>query len=365
MKRVLHFATKLNSRDIQKCNCFWVPSYDLFASAQKAVFPPANGDHPSQIERRVFVSGSINLPQKKFNSPFWTKVWTRQSKVLVALYKNPLHCFRRPFSVFLKFIPAVDFFTGTIVCSGQALTRLLCAFSDGSIPQEGDIVRIFAYTAINSSILLVTAMSVDRFTAVVFPLFYVRKVKQRSLVIISTGLVIFSAIFAALQLSSISVGVYRVIDQHLNTTFPLCVTTLCYLGIFFALRRKSSRVGFETRRTIPSSGTVQDTRQAKRAQMERKLASTSLLILFFLFLSLIPYFVAVIISANCQKCGEQKWFLVLIQSSALFLFLNSAANPVLTIFRIRELKKSVKIILHLRQEGNERSLYFEWLSTED
>ena len=131
--------------------------------------------------------------------------------VLVALYKNPLHCFRRPFSIFLKFIPAVDFLTGIIVCSGQALTRLLCAFSDGSIPRE--------------------------------------------------------AFFATLQLSSISVGVYRVIDQHLNTTFPLCVTTLCYLGIFFALRRKSSRVGFETRRTIPSSGTVQDTRQAKRAQM--------------------------------------------------------------------------------------------------
>ena len=206
--------------------------------------------------------------------------------VLVALYKNPLHCFRRPFSIFLKFIPAVDFLTGIIVCSGQALTRLLCAFSDGSIPREGDVVRIFAYTAINSSTLLVTAMSVDRFTAV-FPLFYLRKVKQRSLGIISTGLVIFSAIFAALQLSSISVGVYRVIDQHLNTTFPLCVTTLCYLGIFFALRRKSSRVGFETRRTIPSSGTVQDTRQAKRAQMERKLATTSFFILSFLFLSVV------------------------------------------------------------------------------
>ena len=39
MKHALHFATKLNSRDIQKCNCFWVPSYDLFTSARKAVFP--------------------------------------------------------------------------------------------------------------------------------------------------------------------------------------------------------------------------------------------------------------------------------------------------------------------------------------
>ena len=39
MKQELHFATKLNSSDIQKCNCFSVPSYDLFTSARKAVFP--------------------------------------------------------------------------------------------------------------------------------------------------------------------------------------------------------------------------------------------------------------------------------------------------------------------------------------
>ena len=39
MKQELHFATKLNSSDIQKWNCFSVPSYDLFTSARKAVFP--------------------------------------------------------------------------------------------------------------------------------------------------------------------------------------------------------------------------------------------------------------------------------------------------------------------------------------
>ena len=39
MKQALHFATKLNSRDIQKCYCFWVPSYDLLASAPKQYFP--------------------------------------------------------------------------------------------------------------------------------------------------------------------------------------------------------------------------------------------------------------------------------------------------------------------------------------
>ena len=35
LKRALHFATKPNTRDIQKCNCFSVRSYDLFASTLK------------------------------------------------------------------------------------------------------------------------------------------------------------------------------------------------------------------------------------------------------------------------------------------------------------------------------------------
>ena len=48
MKRALHFAPKLNPRDIQKCNCFWVPSYDLFASVRKAVFPAPTATEKQQ-----------------------------------------------------------------------------------------------------------------------------------------------------------------------------------------------------------------------------------------------------------------------------------------------------------------------------
>ena len=77
MNRALHFATRLNSRDIQKFNCFWVPSDDLFASARKAVFPEPT---PTGVHRlkNTLSSQSVrsNLPQKNFNSPLWTKVWT-------------------------------------------------------------------------------------------------------------------------------------------------------------------------------------------------------------------------------------------------------------------------------------------------
>ena len=60
MKQAWHFPTKVNARDIQKCNCFWVPSYDLFASARKAVFPAqtATGVHSSG-DNHVFSTSQI------------------------------------------------------------------------------------------------------------------------------------------------------------------------------------------------------------------------------------------------------------------------------------------------------------------
>ena len=44
MKRASHFATNLNSRDIKKCNWFWVPSYNLdpLPSIKNAWIRPCN-----------------------------------------------------------------------------------------------------------------------------------------------------------------------------------------------------------------------------------------------------------------------------------------------------------------------------------
>ena len=81
-KRALHFSTKLNSWDIPKCNCFChkfcVPSYDLLSSVRKAIFPAptATGVHTL---RNKWSSPLSQLVTKKFNSHFWTKLWTPSS----------------------------------------------------------------------------------------------------------------------------------------------------------------------------------------------------------------------------------------------------------------------------------------------
>ena len=54
--------------------------------------------------------------------------------------------------------------------------RLRCAFGDNPPPTEGDFPIIVEYIGVNSSILLVTSMSVDRFVSVVCPHLYLLKV---------------------------------------------------------------------------------------------------------------------------------------------------------------------------------------------
>ena len=274
--------------------------------------------------------------------------------ILVALYRNPLRCFRKAFYVFLAFLAAVDLFNGVVVCFGKVIMRFICAFGKQKFSQEGDIVTILEYAGINSSILLVTAMSVDRFISVVFPHFYLHKVSPRKVVACNTTILVFSSIFASIQLAEISIDVYLSIDIHLHTTFPLVTCLSAYLGIVFELKKRS-RVDIRRQASLPSNPTLSHLRRLRIAQMERKLVATSFFILLFLIISLGPYFAAILLEANCSGCGGKKWFFGLREATIAFLFINSMVNPFLTTYRIKELKHSVKSVLGLMRQDNEDS----------
>ena len=269
--------------------------------------------------------------------------------VLFVLVKNPLRYPRRGFPVFLAFICAMDLFVGLVVSSGEALTRFLCAFGDRGVPREGDVIRVVAYIGVNSSILLATAMSIDRFIAVVFPHTYRQKLKPKTVVVVNLCIVIFSCIFASIQLSDISLDVYLTIDLHLHTTFPLCTTSIAYLRIFFFLI-KQSRIVLQKRITVPMGSSLNDRRQERERKMERKIATTSFVIVLFLILSLIPYFTITNVEIHCESCSGENWFLALKESCIAFLHLNSVINPFLASFRISELKRSCAIVLGLQRQ---------------
>ena len=224
--------------------------------------------------------------------------------------------------------------------------RLRCTFGENFSPMEGDFPRIMEYNGVNNSILLVTAMSVDRFVSVVYPYFYLRKVRPKHLVFCTVIMVLFSTIFASLQLVDLSRDVYVLVDIHLHTTFPLVVTTMAYTGIFITLRKSRSRVDLQRQSSISENPVLSDT------QKQHRCATTSFLILICLITCLVPYFVVVLIKANCDSCHDQKWLLILRVTSEIFLNVNSAVNPILTTFRLKELKRSIEVVLCGRENIN-------------
>ena len=57
---------------------------------------------------------------------------------------------------------------------------------------------------------------------------------------------------------------------------------------------------------MPGEPALRVMRRVDNAKNERKIAITSLLILLFLISSLVPYFMTVILEANCLACRENK-----------------------------------------------------------
>ena len=64
IKRGLHFATKLNSRAIRKCDYFWVSSYDLLPLLAKQYFLRQQRLAFTRVEKHVVISVRSNLAQK-------------------------------------------------------------------------------------------------------------------------------------------------------------------------------------------------------------------------------------------------------------------------------------------------------------
>ena len=70
MKGALHFVTKLNFRDTQKCSCFWVASYDLFGKQLRNYGP----QRPETWTNCLYIKSFITLHFLSFLSFFHRRV---------------------------------------------------------------------------------------------------------------------------------------------------------------------------------------------------------------------------------------------------------------------------------------------------
>ena len=268
--------------------------------------------------------------------------------LLLVLYRDPLRCMRKPVHVFIASLAISDFMTGILSDTSIAVRELACYGGDIRHPGAiGDFTGITYFFTVGSATLLISALSIERFLAVVFPFFHRVRVTSKKAMICSAVIFTHAFVFAMLQLADLPDDVYHTMDLNLHIVFPLVTVTVAYTAIYLALRwRRKFGISREHRNSRGRRLSFHLNANVRNRQLatEIRLVWMAFSILVCMVVAFLPYYVVLTVELQCEKCKHQQWFIILRRLSVPFLFINSAVNAALYAWRIPHYRRSFKIV---------------------
>ena len=268
--------------------------------------------------------------------------------LIYVMYRDPLNCFRKPITVLIAALAVNDFLTGTVISTLHMLNEISCDTGARSPPVKGTFESIIGMFALNNTTLLIMGLSGERLIAVAKPFYYRAKASGRKTLACVVCIVLYSFMFCLLQLTDIPMGIYYTLQLHLNMTFPLVAVLIFNLVLLRVLRQYRSR-----RRACSMASDGSESHLSANENMfdmDKQFAFTAILIVIFLVLSHAPYYLMTLIEVHCSHCVNGKWFVPCRRISLPFLFINSACNPFTYTFRIRQCRRSLKVLFCKWQE---------------
>lgn len=202
----------------------------------------------------------------------------------LAMYKDPLKCFRTSPMLFVANLAVADFFTGFIV------DTLYAAYNFGyyqgqdyeSVITAGDHA---SYITVNVSLCTVVVLVIDRFLALKIPIRYRNVITRRTAGCIIAVLWVYSILFSFLRNMGVPEITYYLLDLHIHVTGSLLALTaflvLIYRGSIVA---RNQRVGM-------ADSAPRFDEQRKQMISDRKIIWTFLIILAACYLCLLPYYI--------------------------------------------------------------------------
>ncbi|XP_031550633.1 cannabinoid receptor 1-like [Actinia tenebrosa] len=273
--------------------------------------------------------------------------------LLYVLYKDPLKVLRRPVTVFIGALAVVDFLTGAFSDFAFAAHEFECAMGANNHPGAvGNFSGIAYFFTVNSALLLVAALSVERLIAVAYPHYYRNSVTKRKIFIVVAVIYTHSFVFAMLQLAKIPDQIYHNLDLNIHISFPVATVSITYGAIYVIFRKRRLRIDANksgenvTQRNasvVVESSDVR--RQIRNLKIEQQLVSTAFIILLCMIVALIPYLVFVYVEIECPSCIDTEWFFAGRRLCVPFLFINSAVNPLIYAHRLQHYKNSFRAII--------------------
>ncbi len=258
--------------------------------------------------------------------------------ITAAIWKN--RDLRTPSYIFLCGLALTDFFTGLVAQPLHAAAVLICL----ERPQQTNNEQSFSAYAkgiaegcgayfTSSTLLLLTLMSVERWLHITHPsLLTVRRsfviMLVASLLLIPVTIYIF--LYILIQSHPIALNIIVIVILLLF----LITTSIAYFKVFRNIRHQHKQIYASKR--CPQSG-----RCALNLAKYKRSVITILYILGTFYFSVLPLFIFAVLYLWYSHSQLQLMFIV----SVMFLFLSSSLNPLIYLWRMKDIRNAVKRLL--------------------
>ena len=255
---------------------------------------------------------------------------------LVAVWRTP--SLRSPSVILLCGLTTTDLAVGLLVqplFSSMELTLTNCVLGEAFIT--------VSYTVCGVSLATLTAITIDRLLALKYHMRYSSIMTiQRAFCVIAVNW-LTSGFLASLILWTSKLLFLFV--MALVVAIFLCFSTSAHINIYCIIRRHKRQILAQTR-------AVQDNSRINITRFKRTAFST-FLVHYFLLICYIPQFVTLLLQANEERIPSQSWREncsgIAWKLSSTVVFMNSALNPFIYCWRLREIRTAVKKSLFCRK----------------
>ncbi|XP_031553596.1 uncharacterized protein LOC116290649 [Actinia tenebrosa] len=287
--------------------------------------------------------------------------------LLIAIWKDPLKCFKSVAKCFIVGLSMADLITGVTTepfFTSYYFIRFVQDVDIKGIPLVlYEIGGIISGVALKYSFLVVLALSWSQFTAISWPHKYRRFVTNRNIVIFMILAFLYLVFFTAVQFIGIlDPYTFHKIDLVCNSSFLSINLLIVSLLLYRAYRRRAHLHKEFSAKPLTSEN---ETRSKRRKQVERTLDQQFTIVSIYLgailLLCALPHVLAVYVYLYFAKdltIQSQLNLLVVLRISDVLLFVKVCADPFIYAWRLPKYRKTLLTLfrIHEQKKNEEETL---------
>ena len=256
--------------------------------------------------------------------------------VLVVIFRTPL--LRVASNIFIASLAAADFTIG-ITMNPIYTVIVVLNIMDHEHPLNIAEEYLWIHTVITTTFNL-AAMSVERYIAVIHPLYYAQVITTRRCLIVVAFIWSFSVLFVCTRAFIHKPGETEtlwIVHSVIGIAIPLCVITFCYFHIFKAIKQQRRRI--DQQRTAACAF-----EQNLYPQNHAKAARTMAVVILFFILFWTPNIVITVLNLFAKDhCAEIQIIQIWVWCASV-AFASSAVNPFVYSIKMRNFRTAIKRI---------------------